>query len=295
MSGYQPDGRSRSLRRQIEDARRLAVAGKWDEAVALNRQILEHSPRDVDAYNRLGKAYSELGQIAEALEAYRTALSLDPGNMIARRNLERLEQLGETVPPPEAARPGPPVRAGVFVEEVGKTYVTDLVRPASLQVLALVAPADEVELRVEGNQVHVYNEANQRLGQLEPWIAQRLIKLLSYGNRYRAYVVARSANTVRIILREVFRNPETPPDISFPRQAKIAAPRPYLREPSRAARDLESEFLLEEDEEEEEGAEAEELDEVDAIDEEDETDEDEEFVAADEEDDEEEDETGLEP
>lgn len=258
MTAYQSDGRNRTLRRQAEDARKLAVEGRWEEAVEVNRAILTQAPRDVDAHNRLGKALMELGQIGEAIEAYRAALNLDPGNVIARRNLERLEQEAEEAPTvPTGGRASAAIRARVFIEEVGKTYVTDLVRPAPRSVLRRLDPADEVELRRENITVHVYSQDGERLGQLEPRIAQRLIQLLEVGNRYQAFVVATNEDTVRVILRETYRDPDAPAHLSFPRQAKMPPPRPYLRDTGRAARELAPELLLDTDEDEEEDLEEE--------------------------------------
>lgn len=241
------------------------MAGDWTRAVDLNRAILEHSPRDADAWNRLGKAQMELGAAEDALEAYRAALAIDPGNMIAQRNVERLATVPSAAAPVTGASR---LRAGVFVEEVGKTYVTDLLRPASADVIARVAPGDEVDLVPGSGQVDVQDRDGHRLGQLEPRIAQRLIKLIGDGNRYQGYIVAMSGNTVRVILREVFHNPEAPELTSFPRQAKMAAPRPYLRESGRSARDLEPGLLIDSDEEDDDDSDEEEVEEVEGLDEE---------------------------
>jgi hypothetical protein len=54
------EGRDRTARRQAEQARALAVAGRWEDAAQLNREILQNFPRDIDALNRLGKALTEL-------------------------------------------------------------------------------------------------------------------------------------------------------------------------------------------------------------------------------------------
>lgn len=208
----------------------------------------------------------ELGQLTEALQAYRTALEIDPGNTIARRNIARLEEATGEQAAPTAGSPGA-VRSHVFIEEVGKTYVTDLRRPAAREVLNALDPADPVELRPEGSTVQVYTTDGQRVGQLEPRIAQRLLQLLEMGNRYQAYVVALTEDSLRVILRETYRNPDAPIQISFPRQAKIAAPRPYLRTTGRAAHELEPDLLLDTDDEEEE-IEEEELEEEEILEEE---------------------------
>lgn len=260
---YQLDGRDRVARRKAEVARGLAVEGRWDEAVEANREILQSAPRDVEAMNRLGKALVELGRHQEALETYQGALKIEPQNAIAQRNAERLEQtiasnMSENAAPASAI-PAADVRSGIFIEEVGKTYVTDLVRPSINVLFTGVAPADEVELHIEGNEVEVRDREGRRLGQLEPRIARRMVQMVESGNRFRGYVVALTGNTVRVILREVFRNPAARLRVSFPRQATIAAPRPYLRE-TRLTRELEPDVLydLEEDEDLEEELEDEE-------------------------------------
>ena len=63
------------------------------EAVTLNEQILERFQKDAEAYNRLGRAKLALGKLEEAKDAYSKALRADPANLIARRNLQRLESL----------------------------------------------------------------------------------------------------------------------------------------------------------------------------------------------------------
>jgi hypothetical protein len=263
LAAYQPDGRNRTARRYAEDARKHAIAGEWDSAANINRQILETSPRDVEAMNRLGKALMELGNLDEALEVYRQALSLDSSNVIAQRNAGRLEQLisGKAADAPAATaahRSGNAVQASVFVEEVGKTYITDLIRPTVDAILTQLAPADEVELQVEDKNVAVYDQHGNRLGQLEPKITQRMIRLIESGNRFKGYVVALTGMTARIILREIYHEPESPYPVAFQRQATIAAPRPYLRDTRRMARELEPDLLLEGDDDDDDGDEDEE-------------------------------------
>ncbi len=38
----------------------LALQGKWIEAIDVNEEILKENPRDVDAFNRIAKARSDL-------------------------------------------------------------------------------------------------------------------------------------------------------------------------------------------------------------------------------------------
>src|SRR5215475_8532246 len=78
------------MRKQWTDlAVKQAQEGDWDEAITTNRYIIGLFPQETEAYNRLGKAYSELGQYAEAHQAYAQTLKINPGNAIAKKNLDR--------------------------------------------------------------------------------------------------------------------------------------------------------------------------------------------------------------
>lgn len=88
---YQQAEEQGKLGQQLsQEAIELAQYGRWEEAVAVNKDIIERFPADVSAYNRLGKASLELGEYAQAEEAYAKALEIDPLNTIAVKNLQRL-------------------------------------------------------------------------------------------------------------------------------------------------------------------------------------------------------------
>ncbi|HEX3721409.1 MAG TPA: hypothetical protein VHV31_01380, partial [Nitrolancea sp.] len=71
--------------------------------------------------------------------------------------------------------------------------------------------------------------------------------LMQSGNRFKAYVVALTGVTARIILREIYHDPDSSFPVAFQRQATVAAPRPYLRDTRRMARELEADLLLDDD------------------------------------------------
>ncbi len=169
---YQEEERTRLKRQSSKQAITLAMHGRWREAMAANRSLLESFPNDVDAHNRLGRAHMELGEYALAREAYEKALSLDAYNTIAKKNLERLSRLGETaVSIEEAAHKVEPQQ---FIEEVGKAEVVGLVRLAPPEVLAKMVAGDKVNLRVDGSRLTVENSSGEYLGEVEPKHGRRL-------------------------------------------------------------------------------------------------------------------------
>ena len=86
------DEKQRQRRRLQERAIEMAATNIWAEAVEINKQILAMG-EDTDTYNRLGKAYLELGQYTQSHDCYQHALRLTPTNSIARKNLARLDIL----------------------------------------------------------------------------------------------------------------------------------------------------------------------------------------------------------
>jgi tetratricopeptide (TPR) repeat protein len=231
-------------RRQLgEEARRAALEGNWEDAVTLNQQIIERFQKDAEAFNRLGRAYISLGNLDEAKDAYSKALRADPANLIARRNLQRLEILrghgGRQSA--EVTRPGPMPRTTAFLEEVGKTWVDELVNPGELQTLADVSPGEELQLVEEDGRIVVRRGNGDRLGEVEPKTGRRVLDLMGSGNRYEIFALGLSGQTLRTILREIFRDPSVATVVSFPRQITSRA---YLRDRDLLRQRDEADFFL---------------------------------------------------
>jgi len=224
---FQAEEKARLRRQRVELAISLAMQGKWEEAVQVNRGLLELFPEDVDAYNRLGKALMELGRYDEARDAYRRAVEIDANNTIARKNLSRLAHLKEAPVAVREAREKPEPQ--LFIEETGKSGVTPLHQAASREVLARMTAGDPVRLKVSDKSLVVENLAGEYLGQLEPRLAFRLLKLMEGGNQYAAAVAGLSDTGVRVIIKETYQDPSQVGRISFPTRGGEAF-RPYTRE-----------------------------------------------------------------
>ncbi|HLL50230.1 MAG TPA: tetratricopeptide repeat protein [Thermomicrobiales bacterium] len=242
-------------RRQLgEEARRAAFEGNWEEAVTLNLQIIDRFQRDADAYNRLGRAYISLGNLDDAKDAYSKALRADPANLIARRNLQRLEILRGQGGRDSAdvTRPGPMPRPSAFLEEVGKTWVDELVNPGELRTLADISSGEELQFSVEDDRLIVLRSTGDRMGEVEPKTARRVLDLMTSGNRYEIFALGLAGQTLRIIIREIFRDPSVATTVSFPRQITSRA---YLRDRDLLRQRDEADFFLFDEDDEDEDAE----------------------------------------
>ena len=242
-------------RRQLgEEARNAAFEGNWEDAVTLNLQIIDRFQKDADAFNRLGRAYISLGNLDEAKEAYSKALRADPANLIARRNLQRLEILrgqgGRTSP--AVSRPGPMPRTTAFLEEVGKTWVDELVNPGELPLLADISAGEELRLSQEDDRLVVLRANGDRVGEVEPKTGRRVMDLMVSGNRYEIFALGLTGQTLRIIIREIYRDPSVATTVSFPRQITSRA---YLRDRDLLRQRDEADFFLFDEDEDEDDAE----------------------------------------
>ncbi len=224
---YQEIEKTKLRRESSKQAIALAMKGRWWEAVAANKSVIENFPNDVDAYNRLGRAYMALGEYALAREAYEKAVENDPYNTIARKNLNRLAHLAEDMARSEAVLHN--VEPQQFIEETGKSGVVRLYHLAPPEVLAKMVAGTVINLKVEGQSLVVENSRGEYLGQVEPKHAQRLAKLIEGGNKYGASIVSSTEDAVTAIVREVYQDPSQIGKLSFPPKGTEGF-RPYAEE-----------------------------------------------------------------
>ncbi len=236
------------------DAIALALNSRWEEAATVNRSIIELFPDDIEAHNRLGKALIELGRYGEAWQAYKHVLEIDPSNIIAKRNFDRLSHLKKVTREPRERQE---LDLSLFVQETGKTALVELYRPASREVLTRMSAGDQVYLKVEGNRLIVENGDGEYLGEIEPKLGLHLINLMAGGNRYQAAIATLGRDGSRVIIKEVFQHPSQAGRLSFPLTAADSF-RPYIKD-SVLKYDLEDEEEWEEEMEEDVSA----LDEAD--------------------------------
>jgi hypothetical protein len=214
----------RFKQQRSKDAIDLAMQARWQEAVDVNKEIIESFPEDVEAFNRLGRAYMELGDYAQAKEAYGRSARLDPYNAIASRNLRRLNDLKGAVKTEVETEKVEPHQ---FIEEIGKAGVVGLVELAPKEERALVVAGDKAVLKIEGSALVVEGARGEYLGKVEPKHALRLVRLMLGGNRYSATVVKSTADGMTVMVRETYQHPSQSGKLSFPPRG-MEEFRPYV-------------------------------------------------------------------
>lgn len=203
----------RYKQQRSKEAIDLAMQGKWRDAVEVNREIIENFPRDVDAYNRLGRAYMELGQLASATDAYSRTIELDPYNAIANRNLRRINDMDQSDSDDVDTDEVTPQQ---FIEEIGKSETTSLQELAPKEKRARMVSGDKVFLKVDNSALLIENRRGEYVGRVEPRYAQRLVRLILGGNQYTATIVTSKADELSVIIRESYQHPSQAGKLSFP-------------------------------------------------------------------------------
>jgi tetratricopeptide (TPR) repeat protein len=204
---------SRVKQQRSKKAIDLAMQARWQEAVSVNQSIVQDFPEDVDAFNRLGRAYMELGRYKQAREAYENAVKLDPYNAIASRNIRRLNDIKET----EAAEvETSKVEPQQFIEEIGKAGVVTLIELTPKEKRAYVVAGDRVVLKAAGSVLTVESSRGGYIGRVEAKHAQRIARLMQGGNQYSATVVRSTADGMTVMIRETSQHPSQAGKLSFP-------------------------------------------------------------------------------
>ncbi len=206
---------------------KAALAGNWDEAIEFNLQILKNEPENIEALNRLARAYLAIGQTKNAQKTWNKVLRSDHYNPIALGQLEKLKSQTRMTPGGKQVAPS----AQTFLDEPGKTKTTPLVRLANNKILACLQVGQAVKLLAKTRCVAVTNLENEYIGSLPDDLSIHLSKLIKAGNKYEALIRRAEKNHLSIFIKEikrVKRNQHTPSfpsnKFSFPLEIDSATP-----------------------------------------------------------------------
>lgn len=206
-------------------ATQAALEANWESAISLNKAIVKAEPEDLGAWNRLGRAYSEVGMVERAKSAYREVLKHDPYNSIALKNLDRLKVAGAKGVKITGSSVLDP---DLFLETPGKTKILELSEVAQPEILAALHTGDKVKILPLESAVKFEDSGGTKLGLYQGELAGKLSEMLRAGSAYAAYVKSVESAGLKIFVREVERTPKYAGVASFPIQDNGF--KPYVHE-----------------------------------------------------------------
>lgn len=203
----------------VNQAVNAALSGDWKTAIKINLALLKQNPKDLEALNRLGRAYSETGQKTKAEEVYKKVLRLDKFNPIATKSLELLKT--SRVVRGTQKPSGSPLPPPVFLEEPGITKTVSLIRLGDPKIISRLHPGDAVTIVARDHVVAVTTPTNLYLGRLPDDLVSRLLPLLKSGNKYHAWIRSVEGG-LKVFIKEIYKNPKHQNTPSFPITEKLA-------------------------------------------------------------------------
>lgn len=190
-----------------------AVNSKWTLAVELNNQILRHDEKNVTAQLRLGFAYMQLKQFIKAKTHYQHALKLQPSNIIAIENLEKLKMLNS-----KAAKDKKTVvniNPNLFLEIAGRTKSIALVNIGQRGVLASLVVGQEVKIKPKRRKIEIRTAQDEYVGTLPDDISRRLLVFIESESEYEAYIKEATLTRVVVFIKEIKKGARLANHISF--------------------------------------------------------------------------------
>ncbi len=185
--------------REIQDkAIQAALRGDWESAVEINLEILSTSPQNIQALNRLGRAYTELGQKEAAADAYKQVLKIDKYDTIASKNLKLLPHQKNNLADVVLADEN-------FIELPGITKSTQLIKVASRDILLSLSCKQKLDLIPKTRLVSVQTEDKISIGCLPDDLSLKILGLMKSGYEYCACLKGASDNNATIFIRELKR------------------------------------------------------------------------------------------
>lgn len=189
----------------IQKAINSALKYNWAEAIKLNLQILKNDPEDVDALNRLARAYFESGHSTKAITTSKKVLKLDPDNNIAKKAIIRFKQAKPTKLDQNKTD------TISFIEESGKTKLTALINLGSEKICSCLAAGEEVYLATHAHKVSVTTRNNKYIGKLADDISARIRLFIKDGHKYKVIIKSANKDQVKVFIKGDI--------ISFPRES----------------------------------------------------------------------------
>ncbi|MFO7681988.1 MAG: tetratricopeptide repeat protein [Chloroflexota bacterium] len=183
-----------------QNAIQAALDCAWEKAVKINLEILSQDSNNVDALNRLSKAYFELGKITKAKKCCKKALDIDELNVIASKNLEKFTHLK-----PTQSNGIRLLNPHVFLEQPGKTKIVELIHISDKISPADFDPGTEVKVHSGNFRVSIFTRNGQYIGKFTDDISRTIIKNVNNDLQYSAWIKDSAPGRILVFIKQEMR------------------------------------------------------------------------------------------
>ena len=200
----------------IKSAIREASNNNWEKAKKLNLIILNISKNNIETLNRLGISYMKLLDKVNATKCFQYVLKISPNNMIAQKNLNKLqlnlEKKKNTLGKIDTLN---------LVNESGKSINLKCNITNSKKILNQgIDTGTKLTIKNEKVSIGIY-KGNSKILIIENNIAKRISNLINLGNEYTCTVLGVSENSININIKETSKSKENIQIISLQMYIKM--------------------------------------------------------------------------
>jgi|SRR3989344_3522624 len=191
-----------------------ATALNWQEAAKINKKIISISASDCEALNRLARAQTCAGEVKKAEKTYKKVLTIDPYNLIAKKNLEKIVKItltngknGHTIGNSNGSSTTDlSQNFNNFLYEPGKTKIINLLNLAQPSELAILNCGQILTINLKKHGIYISSEDGTYLGALPDDLAHKLLFYIAGGNKYEVYVKYSTTKSLTVFIKEVERS-----------------------------------------------------------------------------------------
>lgn len=185
-----------------QQAIKAAISQDWSRAIEINRSIIDSSPDNIAAFNRLGTAQTKSNHPNLAKESFMQVLKLDPHNCIAKNNLAQLKNKPSSPTTKQQIQPC----ITSFIEEPGKSKVIPLVKIAEPQIINSLIIGQKTTLKASKHKICVTDLDKRFIGYLPDNISNHLIKLIHSGYKYDTYIKSNNPKNMSVFIQETYQS-----------------------------------------------------------------------------------------
>jgi tetratricopeptide (TPR) repeat protein len=191
-----------------QQAIQAAKNSSWQDALDLNQQIIDQSPKDIEALNRLGLAYLQTDQPAKASKIFKQVLCIDKLNPIAKKHLEKIKN---------KQKPNTAIFSNNdFIENPGQSKTIELHRLADKKIIESLHIGENCQLVSKNRFISIETTERKYIGSLPEDLSFRLSKLIKNGNLYSCHIKSCSCKGCLVHIKEVKRSNKNMYLNSFP-------------------------------------------------------------------------------
>ena len=175
-----------------------ALKSNWVEAIKINKQILKDDPNDIEALNRLARAYFEVKDLINARKTSLKTLKIDPVNNIATKAISKYKVFRNGI-----SNIYKNINFSDFIEESGTTKQTMLLNLCSDDLISSLSSGDELDLLTHSHKVSVITKNKKYIGKLPDDLSATIRLTTKKGYLYKIIVKSADRQCVKIIIKEV--------------------------------------------------------------------------------------------